>query len=60
MSRYVKLDLNNAQVNLEETKELLKTNEEKLYKKTIENLILKAIIILYFLIMFVKYFQLLY
>ena len=46
-SRYIKLDLNNTQIKLEEYKEQLETSKQQLTNSKIENWTLRSVIFLY-------------
>lgn len=48
--RYVKLDLNNAQVSVEESKEKLKINSDLLFKSRVENCIWRVSFLLHIVI----------
>jgi hypothetical protein len=48
-ARYVKLDLNNAQVKIEELESKLKDTEDKLYMAKTENYVMRAVAVLYLL-----------
>lgn len=48
-SRYVKLELNNAHVVAEESKNKLKTTKKKLFRSQVENLIWRIIILIFLL-----------
>ena len=47
--RYVKLDLNNAQVAADDAKDKLKTTKKRLFKSQVENWVWRSIMILFFL-----------
>jgi hypothetical protein len=54
-SRYIKLDLNNAYVKLDETKDKFKICNKKLKNARIENWIVRGLILLYFLFQFYSF-----
>ena len=47
-ARYIKLDLNNTQVNLDETKDKFKVCKKELKHTRIENWIVRGLVLLYF------------
>ena len=47
-ARYIKLDLNNTQVNLDETKDKFKVCKKELKHARIENWIVRGLVLLYF------------
>jgi hypothetical protein len=49
IARYIKLDLNNTQVKLDETKDKFKVCKKELKHARIENWIVRGLVLLYFL-----------